>query len=131
MAPMSGTEMHAVSFKQGHPTVSDDLMQAVTNAPVASHAMKNDLDIINSLQGVRFDIIGTADDVECRVSRCEELSYRRARLVRNWLIENGAPANSLNEPIGQGSPFPPNFVPTEEERFMVRSVRIEIDTSKR
>lgn len=128
-APASGPEMHAIGFKQGHPIGGENLLDAVYDVDASVRSMNHDIQLIDSVKNIRFTPIGTTDNIECQGAACIKLSFVRARLVRNWLIEHGVPASKLKDPIGQGSPMPQGYKSNDEERFMVRSVRIEIEAA--
>lgn len=127
-APLtSGPEFYAVGFKQGHPIGNEKLLEAVADPDASVEAMGRNAELINRVKVLRFVVVGTTDNAECEGDACSTLSYRRALLVRNWLVENGVPSSRLTAPVGQGNPMPMGYKSTEEERLVARSVRVEIE----
>ncbi|QWP79140.1 OmpA family protein [Lysobacter sp. K5869] len=75
----------------------------------------------------RFEIRASTDNEECVGSACAELSLRRAIVVRDWLLEHGAPAASLKPLKALGSMEPLADNSTEDGRRINRRVEFAVE----
>jgi OOP family OmpA-OmpF porin len=122
--PVSGPEMHAVSFKPGRPTDQDDFLAAVADPNEAVAALNHDIELIEAIPSASFAVIATTDNKECQAEECAMLSLRRARLVHDWLVSHGISPERLRGPVGRGNAMPANFESSEEERSIARSAQV-------
>lgn len=121
---ISSFAMDMIYFKERRPFSSDDVMEAVDNKDKAIASLNSIVKFIGSDRGIRFGVVGFADEAECDGDECLRLSERRAILIRSWLIENGVSSSILSEYKGRGNLAPVDFSDTERQR--VRNRRVEI-----
>lgn len=120
----SGPEAARILFKAGKPSAGESLSSAVSDLVSAEDALQRDRKIILSNDAIRYAVVGFTDGSECKASDCVSLSFRRAKLVNDWLIAHGVPQKSLKNPEAKGNEIPVGFQSTAEERFISRHATI-------
>jgi hypothetical protein len=123
--PPASTELLAVLFKEGKPSAGDSLPEAVTDAEFTVSALKRDAEIINRVEALRFQVVGTTDNKECDAQECIELSLRRAKLVHAWLVNYGVSESKLKPPVGRGDQAPLTDNSTEAARSANRRAIVD------
>lgn len=63
---------------------------------------------------IRVEIMGFTDRHECAASECDDLSFRRAKSVYDWLLSRGLSSSKLKGPTGNGSEWPIDRSGTED-----------------
>jgi len=87
-----------------------------------------DLELLRKIPGdIPARIVGFTDTQECSGQQCEELSYLRAKLLHDWLIENGISSDRLLPPLGFGEKRPIRGNETEEGRAQNRRAYISVE----
>lgn len=126
-ALLSAPTLFPVQFKEGRP-LSGYGIEASLHSPTNEifDVLQYDLEIIEALPHIRFEVLGFTDDAECAGIECTTLSLRRATLVRNWLLSRGVSGNQLAEPIGHGSNMPIDDNSSDSGRSRNRRVEINI-----
>lgn len=122
---LTGPEMVSVQFKKGLPSSGESLM-SVLQDDFSKKALDRDLALIKKYKGLYFEVLGFTDSQECGDKQCDELSLRRAKIVYDWLIENGVHRSSIVDMRGHGDDMPIDTNETEEGRAVNRRVEINI-----
>ena len=119
-------ETYGVSFKSGRPQVGETLESALAE-PVAEEFARLEFDIrwVKEFPA-KLEVHGFTDDRECRGKDCIALSQRRAKLVYDWLIAHGMPADRLALGNGHGSAMPIDDNTKSEGRARNRRVEVQI-----
>jgi len=117
----------AIEFRSGEPTddqliSSDKTWWSTETAGVLDY----NLHVIDSNPGVRFEVLGFADENECLHYDCRKLSLLRAQLIYKWLIDNGVSEEILVKPVGLGAEMAIDDNETEQGRRRNRRVEINI-----
>src|SRR5262249_2285221 len=91
-------------FKAGHPLIGESLENAV-KAPAAreERGLEEDAQVLKEMPQARVEIVGFTDSHECLGRGCCELSLRRAKVVYEWFLAHGVPAENLESHRGRGS----------------------------
>jgi len=78
-----------LALKDGERRTLDELFRAIKSHPE-----------------VGAEIIGFADERECKARDCENLALARSRLVFEWMAIRGLPLRQLRGPIEESTRFP-------------------------
>jgi len=119
-------DVRTIYFKTGMPSANGHLESALDEGSLDILGWDADLMMRSAKTKVRFEIIGATDSSECSGSECIELSKRRARFVRGWLVARGVPAGALMEPKGIGTASPSGDNSTAVGRARNRHVEFGI-----
>jgi OOP family OmpA-OmpF porin len=119
-------DVRTIYFKAGMPSANGHLQSALAEGSLDVLGWNADLMARSARTKVRFEIIGATDSSECSGSQCVELSKRRAKFVREWLVTRGVPAGALMEPKGIGTGYPSGDNSTADGRARNRHVEFGI-----
>lgn len=119
-------DFFGVYFKSAQPARADALLPALSETLGGGVvALEHDLNLISTFPNdTQFAVVGFTDSEECAGEECVELSLRRAKSVRDWLVSHGVPAKRLKLPHGYGSARPIGDNKTESGRAMNRRAYI-------
>jgi hypothetical protein len=123
--PRSG-DISAISirFLPRRPAPDDALMQSIYD--ISKDHLSRNLELLKRYPVLKVELIGTADEAECSGRECVELSERRVRLVRDWLLSNGIPAESIVKTEARALDLPLADGSTEEGRLLNRRVEFNL-----
>lgn len=121
-------EFLGVKFRSGRPFAGESFQDAMEDlGEEQERRLKIDAEGLRRIPGVRVEIIGFTDDRECSSrKRCRMISLRRAKLVYDWFVAHGVPADKLKEPEGYGSEMAIDSNETEEGRQQNRRVEVNM-----
>lgn len=121
-----GGGLRSLLFLSGRPSKGESLFSAFAEPEEARKILLEDLDTISQSGTLKFRAVGWTDDLECSAKYCAELSMRRASLVTDWLIKNGAPRERISSPVAGGKYLGEVYRPSEAERTVSRRVDVEL-----
>jgi hypothetical protein len=124
-------DIKGVYFNEGMPTQNSDLSVSLVAYDVSAKILKNDLEAINAFDRRHFiKIIGRTDDRECKENECKDMSLRRAQMIYQWMISNGASRSRFLPAEGHGSDDPVDNNDLARGRARNRSVELLVVTPK-
>jgi outer membrane protein OmpA-like peptidoglycan-associated protein len=88
--------------------------------------LEQTLEVLKGRSDIKVKVVGYADENECHISDCQNLSFRRAKFVFDWLLEHGVPSEQLKGPEGLSTTWPLYRNATEKERVFNQRVDFEI-----
>ena len=118
-----------VFFKVGAPASRAESLPASISTLQGDAAtnLSSDLEIWKKVdERFGFTVSGHTDNEECAGKDCDDLSLRRATIVREWLISNGVASRRIKPAIGYGDRRPIESNDTEEGRARNRHVSIDV-----
>ncbi|MDC8014378.1 OmpA family protein [Tahibacter soli] len=116
-------QFNKILFQPGRPRAGEALADAM--APPGIDQLRNletNAYWLRKVPGFQVEIAGTTDNAECAGVDCHDLSTRRARMVYDWLRNNGVPDESIYAFRGFATEKPISNNRDEEERQRSRSV---------
>lgn len=119
-------DMQKIRFPDGRPfhsETADDLRKILSNENTL--ALESVLRALLERPDLGVEVMGFADKNECRPSDCRELSLRRAKVIFDWLKNNGVKASQLKGPKGESTDWPVDDAATESGREFNRRVQFE------
>jgi len=121
-------DIRGVNFKQSRPLVGNNLEMAVAEPAADSIAiLRQAANALNHYRPkMRLKVVGFTDDKECKGDGCVQLSLRRAKYVRDWLIKHGVAADQLLGPEGHGMVDPIDDNETEQGRARNRRTELQL-----
>jgi len=119
-------EFKRIYFPPGRPLQSES--SADIDKVLDQEQMHVLLGLLQALKGdpiVGAEVMGFADKNECLPRACRQLSLRRAKIVFDWLLDNGVPVEQLRGPSGESIDWPLDSGETEDGRAINRRVQLE------
>lgn len=125
----SGPELRGIRFKPQRPTETDSLFEATEDPETAKAILSDNVQTINRFYtDYVFRVVGSTDNEECpSEQQCLVLSLRRARLLHEWLVNNGVSSRNLMEPTGFGKSRPIQDNTSPEGRRINRNAFIDLE----
>ncbi len=122
-------DIQGINFKTGRPLVGDTLKDVVAEPSNDSLAiLRQDADVLKEFPKLRMRIVGFTDNQECNGKACIDLSFRRAKYVRDWFISHGVSSQKLSGPEGLGGAQPIDNNALERGRSRNRRVELQVLT---
>lgn len=121
-------ELNRVEFQPGRPLPGESFEDSA-KSPSTSQVLlleKNADFLRGTPADLGTEVIGSTDNLECAGPKCRELSLRRAKCVRKWLVDHGVPASKFRGLKGDGADYPIGDNNTETGRQQNRRVQFEL-----
>jgi len=122
----SGPDIPSLFFKAGQPLGEDGLMHALNDRFTDPDKVLVGVAQMANASKARIEVGGHTDLEECKTVDCYDLSLRRARAVRAWLIKRGVLESALSVPKGYGHDRAIAGDSTDSERAYNRRVEFSL-----
>lgn len=127
IASADDIDIRGINFKRSQPVEGDRLVDVVAEPSADSMAvLQQAANILNAYPKLRVKIVGFTDDKECAGSDCIQLSFRRAKYVKDWFLTHGVSIQQLYGPEGHGSADPIGENATERGRSYNRRTELQV-----